>query len=170
LRIHRVNTIEQANAFLAGYRDVFNRKFSKDPANPSDAHRKLQHTERQLKLVLSQHYERVLSKNLICQNNNIQYMVKTKNPCYSMRGAKVTLCICPDGEAAMLYKNREIAFHVHAQGKRLPEIADAKEVVAAVDRAAARRLRCRRGHKPPAGHPWKRWKNPCQDSATQPPQ
>lgn len=28
LRIHRVSTIEQANAFLENYRDVFNRKFS----------------------------------------------------------------------------------------------------------------------------------------------
>lgn len=170
LRIHRIGAIEQANAFLENYRDVFNRKFSKKPANPSDAHRKLKHSEKQLKLVLSKHYERTLSKNLICQHDNTQYMVKTKNPCYSMRGAKVTLCIRPDGKVVMLYKRREVACLVHAQGKRLPETAGAKEVSAKVDLAAARRLRRCRGHKPAVGHPWKRWKNPCQGPIPQPPQ
>jgi len=149
LRLQGIATLEQANAFLETYRESFNRRFAKPPAQAQDAHRPLAHSDRELSRVLSKHHRRTLSKNLVCQFRNVLYMVQTRTPSYAMRGARVTLCEAPDGGVTMLYKGREIPYRVHARGEELPVVADAKEVAARVERAARR--------QPPPSHPWRRW-------------
>lgn len=149
LRLQGIDTLERANDFLETYRESFNRRFAKPPAQAQDAHRPLAHSDRELPRVLSKHHRRTLSKNLVCQFRNALYMVQTRTPSYVMRGARVTLCEAPDGGVTMLYKGREIPYRVYARGEQLPAVAHAKEVAARVDRIVRR--------QPPPSHPWRRW-------------
>lgn len=149
LRLQGMDTLEQANDFLETYRESFNRRFAKPPAQAQDAHRPLAHSDLELRRVLSKQHRRTLSKNLVCQFRNALYLVQTQAPCYAMRGARVTLCEAPDGGVTMLYKGREIPYRIYARGEPLPIIADAKQVAAQVNRAVRR--------QPPPSHPWRRW-------------
>ena len=163
LRLRDICTIEQANQFLEQYRHIHNRQFAKAPQDSRDSHRKIPCDDRQLQLILSKKSIRKLSKNLICQHHNIQYLIKTKKPSYVLRGARVTLCELPDGKVVILYKGRELPYTIYQQHPALPPHQDAKTINSAIDRLLNNR---RKGHKASTNHPWKRW-NPDYLSSTQ---
>ena len=41
MRLHNINIIEEANAFLATFIDQYNKRYGVEPTEPSDAHRPL---------------------------------------------------------------------------------------------------------------------------------
>ena len=157
LRLQGISTMAQANAFLEGYREVFNEQFVKPPADADDAHRECFQDEREMKLILSKQHQRVLSKNLLCQYQNSQYLVQVQSPSYALRGARVMVCEHRDGEIVLLYKGRELAYKVYRQGEAPAALVDAKRLPSVVDEVVARRRRGA-GHKPAPDHPWRRWK------------
>ena len=156
LRLQGISTMEQANAFLEGYREVFNEKFAQDPADADDAHRECFQDEKERKRILSKQSTRVVSNNLVCQYRNCQYIVQVQSPSYALRGARVTVCEHRDGEIVLLYKGRELPYKVYRQGEALTAPVDAKRLPSVVDKVVARQRRGA-GHKPAPDHPWRRW-------------
>ena len=154
MRLHDICTIEQANQFAEQYRQKYNQRFAKQPLDSSDYHRPVLHNERQLALVLSQQCERKLSKNLICQHHNIQYLIQTQQPSYALRGARVTVCELLDGEIVILYKGRELPYTTYCQHPPLSQPHDEKTINQAVAELLAKP---RTGHKPKPDHPWRRY-------------
>ena len=152
MRLHGICTIEQANQFAEQYRQKYNQRFAKQPLDSADYHRPVPHTERQLALVLSQQCERKLSKNLICQHHNIQYLIQTKQLSYALRGARVTVCELLNGEIVILYKGRELPYTTYRQHPPLSQPHDEKTINQAVAEIVAKP---RSGHKPKADHPWR---------------
>ena len=152
MRLHGICTIEQANQFAEQYRHKYNQRFAKQPLDSDDYHRPVPHTERQLVRVLSQQCERKLSKNLICQHHNIQYLIQTKQPSYALRGARVTVCELLNGEIVILYKGRELPYTTYRQHPPLSQPHDEKTINQAVAEIVAKP---RSGHKPKADHPWR---------------
>ena len=154
MRLQGICSIDQANQFLEQYRLKHNQQFVKKPLDSRDNHRKLSHSDRDLDLVLSKQHTRKLSKNLSCQYRNIQYLIKTKKPCYAMRGALVTVCELLNGEIVLLYKGRELPYTIHQEQSPLLEALNPKTINPAID---ALLRNSGKGHKPKSTHPWKRW-------------
>ena len=147
-------TIEQANQFAEWYRQKHNLRFTKQPLDSNDYHRCVPHSERQLALVFSQQYDRKLSKNLICQHHNIQYLIQTEKPSYALRGARVTVCELLDGEIVILYKGWELPYTTYCEHPPLSKPHDEKTINPAVAEILTKH---RTGHKPKSDHPWKRY-------------
>ena len=154
MRLQGISTIEQANEFLADYIVKFNQRFSKKPRDSSDSHRPIPCSEQELELILSKQSVRKLSKNLICQYHNTQYLVTAKKPSYALQGARITICEKPDGEIILLYKNRRLPYILHQQQPPLPEPEDAKTINSAVDKILGKHSNPPR---PVSTHPWRRW-------------
>ena len=133
MRLRGICTIEQANQFAEWYRQQYNLRFAKQPLNSADYHRPVPHTARQLAQVLSKQSDRKLSKNLICQHHNIQYLIQTKHPSYALRGARVTVCELLDGEIVILDKERELPYTTYCEHPPLSKPHDEKTINLAVD-------------------------------------
>ena len=155
MRLHDICTIEQANQFAEQYRQKHNQHFAKKPLDSCDYHRRVPLGERQLARVFSKQYSRKLSKNLICQHNNIQYLIKTEKPSYAMRGARVTVCELLNGEIVILYKGRELPYTTYRKHPPLSKPHNEKTINLAVDEILAKH---RTGHKPKSDHPWRCYK------------
>ena len=154
MRLHGICSIEQANRFAEQYRCKHNRQFATKPLDSCDYHRSVTRSQRQLALILSKQHPRKLSKNLICQHHNIQYLIKTKKPGYAMRGASVTVCELLNGEIVILYKGRELAYDIYCEQPPLSQPYNEKTINLAVDEIVAKH---RSGHKPKPTHPWRRY-------------
>ncbi len=154
MRLHNICSIEEANQFAQWYLPKHNQQFATKPLDSHDYHRKMPLTQRELALALSKQSTRKLSKNLICQHHNIQYLIKTKKPGYAMRGASVTVCELLNGEIVILYKGRELAYDIYCEHPPLSQPYNDKTINLAVDEIVAKH---RRGHKPKPTHPWRRY-------------
>ena len=154
MRLRGICTIEQANQFAEWCRQQHNQRFAKQPLDSADYHRPVPHTARQLALVFSKQYDRKLSKNLICQHHNIQYLIQTQQPSYALRGARVTVCELLDGEIVILYKERELPYTTYCEHSPRSKPHDEKTINLAVNEILAK---SRSGHKPKPDHPWRRY-------------
>lgn len=154
MRLQGIRTIEQANLFFEQYRHKYNQQFAKKPQDHNDSHRAIPCDARSLQLILSRQSLRKLSKNLICQYRNIQYLIKIKKPGYAMRGACVTVCERPNGEIVLLYKGRELAYTIYQEQPPLTTPQDAKTINSVIDKLLINQSKA---HKPATTHPWKRW-------------
>ena len=92
MRLEKINTMEEGNAFVEKYMTIFNRKFTVEPKSSEDANRKLYHSDIELDYILAKQHKRKVSKNLICQFKNTQYQIKTSRPNFALKGALVTVC------------------------------------------------------------------------------
>lgn len=163
LRLRGISAMDEANAFLEDYREVFHEQFAKAPGAAGDAHRECLQDERLLKRILSRQCQRTLSKALICQYRNKQYQVQVQSIGYALRGARVTVCEHRDGEIVLLYKGRELAYKVISVGEAPASPVDAKRLPFVVDKAVARQGRGS-GHRPAPDHPWRRWRGDPQSA------
>ena len=154
LRLRGICTIEQANQFAEQYRQQHNQHFAKQPLDSTDYHRSVPHTACQLALVFSKQSDRKLSKNLICQHNNIQYLIQTKQPSYALLGARVTVCELVDGEIVILYKERELPYTAYCEHPPLSKPHDEKTINLAIDEILAKQCS---GHKPKPDPPWRHY-------------
>lgn len=155
LRLRSIDTMETANAFLPEFSTDYNRRFAVAPSVAQDAHRVLAHSPRELDLLLSEHHERVVSKNLSVQYRNVVYQIRHDSPGYRLRGATLTVCDLPEGEVVLLYDGCELPYATYRKGERPPPIADDKTLNERVDAALAKQ-RSKTTAKPRADHPWRR--------------
>ncbi|MBN2256751.1 MAG: ISNCY family transposase [Anaerolineaceae bacterium] len=100
MRLAGVSSIEQGNAFLAKYLPLYNRRFAKVPRQPEDAHRSVQHSEQELDLIFSIHYQRILSRTSPCSSRKCSTTFKWRvsaMPCAAPRSlsAKGSTAISP---------------------------------------------------------------------------
>lgn len=126
LRLRGISTIEKANQFLEdNYWEMFNKKFSVPPESPENAHRKLL-PEHNLKKILSHKEQRVLSKNLEFQYENVVYQIEEKNPSWSLRRARITVIKGLEGQMYVEYKGRNLPFKTLDKQRISGEIVDSK--------------------------------------------
>lgn len=116
LRLHGLDDLERANAYLPEFMADFNQRFAVAPSSEEDAHRPLLPTPRELELLLSEQEERTLSKNLSVPYRNVAYQVRHTGPGYRLRGAKVTVCALVNGEVVLLHEGRELPYTTYRKG------------------------------------------------------
>jgi transposase len=144
LRLRDISDIDNANAFLAEFREDFNRRFAVQPRSTHDAHRPLLKTEN-LGRIFTHQKTATLSKNLTVQSNKIIYQIQSDRPDYTLRKATVTLCENAKGEVTILYKNDPLAYTIYHKPIRQAEIVDTKTLNHQINTP-----------KPPApDHPWR---------------
>jgi hypothetical protein len=153
MRLAGVSSIEQGNAFLAGYLPVFNRRFAKRPSRPENAHRPVLHSPQDLDLIFSIHHQRTLSKNLSLQFKKILYNIQTDGIGYALRGAKVTVCEAFNGTITLLRNGKPLPYSTLRLGVVHENVEDSKTVNLHVDRAISQQRRKPRW-KPAPDHPW----------------
>jgi transposase len=152
MRLAGINDAQSANAWLPGYIEDYNRRFTVTPKDASDAHLAYAGNPEALRRILSVQVTKTLSKNLSCQYENQLLQVATTGTGLGLRGAKVMLHEHFDGSKELLWKKRKLTYSVMDKPKRQPPVADGKNINARIDNAMARR---NTGHKPAADHPWR---------------
>lgn len=155
MRLAGISDIDTANAWLPTFVERHNQRFAIAPQNPVDSHRAVLHSAEEIRLILSHHHTRTLSKNLTFQFCNREYQIQHAGKGYRLRGAKVTVCELATGEVVVLHQGRALTYRLLAQGEPPAPLHDEKSVHHSVEQAKAAQQQ-RPAYKPPADHPWKR--------------
>jgi transposase InsO family protein len=148
MRLRNISTIEEANAFLPSFIDLYNKKFSKRPANPFNAHRPLNH-EKPLKYILCTKEERVVSKTLeVSYKNKIYQLQPPEEMKLKLKKSKITVITTLENELVFQYKGHIINYVVYNEmSYTLPHISveDLKD-----------NWKSRKTYVPSKDHPYKR--------------
>jgi hypothetical protein len=144
LRLRKISSWQDGNAFLPEFMADFNRRFAVQPRSDLDAHRPLT-DQHDLDHILTWQETRTLSKNLTIQFRKTVYQIQTKRPTYALRHAPVTVCLDAQENLSILYKGTPLDYTVFHRQAKQSEIVDTKQLNALV----------RKPHKPAPDHPWR---------------
>lgn len=147
LRLEKIDTIEQANAFLPKFIEAYNRRFAVEAASNIDAHREIIPNENDLNQILCKRSTRVITKNLEVRYQNKVYQIKTSGMGYHMRGAKVSVNDYK-GKVSLIYRNKELAYELFDPCKKINPVVDSKSINT--------HFKKRSEWKPAQDHPWKK--------------
>ncbi len=153
MRLAGISSIEEGNIFLAKYLPEHNRRFSKLPRLAENAHRPVHHSQQDLDLIFSTHYQRVLSKNLSLQFKKVIYNIQVEGIGYALRGARVTVCENLQGNVTLLRNGKVLPYSTLRLGRFHENIEDTKTINARVDRTIVEQKR-KPKWKPAPDHPW----------------
>lgn len=103
LRLHDINTIEAANAFVAGFMADFNARFGKEPRNPKDMHRPLAVHEN-LDGAMCRKEVRKLSQTLTLRYDKVLFILDPTADAKRLTGQKVIVCDYPDGRLEVMHE------------------------------------------------------------------
>ena len=149
MRLRKISSIPQGNAYLQEFIDDFNARFAVPPRSSNDAHRPLTKQEN-LSVILAWQEPRLLSKNLTLQFKKVVYQIQTERSSYMLRNARVIVCEDAHAVVSILYKSKELPFTIFHKQERLAEIVDSKNVDLAL-------LNQSKAHKPAPNHPWRKY-------------
>ncbi len=151
LRLEGISNMAAGNKFLPTFLESYNKKFSVTPAEPTNMHRCLNAHEN-LDAIFTIQDERILSKTLTCQHENILYQIKTKQSAYILRHVKILVSQSQDKTVTINYKGKSLDYDiVLSQPKSID--AGAKELNHAVDAIKATVVSA----KPSPTHPWRKF-------------
>lgn len=147
MRLQKISTLEEANAFLPSFIEDFNKRFGKEAQNPSNAHRPLldRHI---LDRIFCLKEKRYLSKNLTLQYKTVIYQVITDRPGYAMKKKEVEILESKKGKIIVEYKSKPLTVMAYNQMQGETEIVSAKELTTV--------LKEKKKYRPARHHPWKR--------------
>jgi len=153
LRLHGINDIASANAFLPDYLNAHNERFAIQPRSPSDAHRPLRQTD-DLQNILAHVEERMVSKDLIFKFQGKTYQLTPTSSQRRMQHQPVLIRRI-DGNMIVQHRNADVAFA--EIGSFAQPVVDAKSINAQIDRSrlGSRLPDPKKQHIPPRTHPWR---------------
>lgn len=114
MRLSNISSMDEAQAFLPGFMEKYNKKFSVPPRDTAPAHRPWAKTADELDAALARREERTLSKALTFSTGGKKYCVKATGPGTALRGAKLTLYHYADGRMRVHYKDRILSCTAYA--------------------------------------------------------
>lgn len=157
LRLRKISTIADGNAYLPEFIADFNQRFAVPPRSPNNAHRPLAHQEN-LDYILAWQEPRLLSKNLTLQFKKTIYQIQTDRPRYALRNAQVTVCEDGHQNIMILYKSKPLPYSIFHKQERIPEIVESKNL----DQALVNQSKA---HKPAPDHPWRKYTVPAKGTS-----
>jgi hypothetical protein len=108
LRKAGAGTLEAANQYLERvYLPMWNRRFTVEPVQPSDAHRPLL-SHHHLAAILSHVEERVITNDYTFQFGRERYQIQKKSVLPRMRGARLRVEVRLDGTVAARWEGRYV--------------------------------------------------------------
>jgi hypothetical protein len=147
LRLSRVSTLEQANAFLDSYLPKYNASFAVKPLRKTNLHRPIPKYLNLDELFCIKEYRTIGNGFTFCWRNRL-FLVK--NPSITMKKQRVCVMEHFDGKITLKLKNNYLSF-VEVTQKDIQDIEQ--------DNKAAQKLikKERIYYPPPKDHPWRRW-------------
>ena len=156
LRLHRISSLAEGNAYLPKFRADYNRRFAVVPHSPVDAHRPLLPKD-DLARILTIQEVRHLSKNLTLNYQNVIYQIQTARPSYALRQAQVVVREDRHGMITIEYKGKVLPYTVYHRQTKQAEITPSKLIDAALAAKPVRKKKSK-PYIPPADHPWRQFK------------
>lgn len=160
MRLLKISTLEEANAFLPTYIEDHNRRFAVAPKDPNNAHRPLL-LEQDLDLIFTIQEFRQLSKNLTLQYKNTIYQIKTERDAYTLRKTKVAIYEKEDGAIEIFYNGKPLAFTTYNSQQKQGEEVSSKELNEVIENLIKKQDQkqplSKPKYKPSSRHPWKHW-------------
>lgn len=155
LRLHGIDDMVAANAYLPAFMEIYNARFAIAPQNPLDAHRPVLHSPQELALILCLQHTRLLSKNLTFQFCNREYQLQGYGKGHRLRRAAITICEAWDGNVTLLHEGQILQYRVLEEGEPPIPLDDEKSIQHTIDQALSKQA-ARPNLKRPVNHPWKR--------------
>lgn len=146
LRERGICSMEEGNLFLDEYTEIYNEKFSIEPASLENAHRAAFPRDKEERFFLHRE-ERKISKDLSFQYRNELYQIET-NKAYSLLGKKVEI-FCSDEEIKMILQG-EKPLKYSKWKEKLVEPAKIIDVKELETQWSERKIK-----KPSRHHPWR---------------
>lgn len=148
MRLHNINTIEDANTFLREvYVPKFNRQFAVMPKKSSDLHRKCDDkTVRALDTIFSIQSERTINNDYTVRFKNTYYQLLEVQPTTVYKNDEVTIEEHLNGEVKISLRNHSLNYTC------LPERPKKERDVKLI----ALTSRKQSTWKPPIDHPWRK--------------
>jgi hypothetical protein len=106
MRLERVNSIDQANAWLDAYVQAHNRRFAVSAREPQDAHLTYSASDEALQHICALHHQRQLSTQLSCQFEGSVVQIHPEQAHAPKGRSKVDIVEFGDGSLALLYHGR----------------------------------------------------------------
>jgi transposase len=153
MRLQKIDTMEQANAYLPTFIADYNQRFAVEPQQQDNAHREIMHSDKELELILCRQHRRKLSKNLTCRFQNIEYQLQNYGNGYRLRGATITVCQAFDGSITLLHEGKTLTYRTLQTGEKPIPIVDEKSVHEHVEMALRKQ---KSQYKPAVDHPWRK--------------
>jgi len=145
LRLEGITTVEGANRVLAeGFSESLNAKFEREPASPTDFHRRVPN-RLNLAEVFCWEHTRTLQNDWTVRYNNRSYQILKENRPRPKPKEKVIVRLLLDGTMQLLYRDKKLKYEPLAQPP--PRKAEKETSVIA--------LPSQRQWKPAPDHPWR---------------
>jgi len=112
LRLAGVCDMEQGRPVLEAFRNDYNRRFARVPRNDRDAHRPLLEHE-DLHEIFTLQTERRISGELLLHYKRAVYVIDDTEDNRKLRGGRATVCEYENGDVALFYNGRQLAYRIH---------------------------------------------------------
>jgi len=153
MRLAKISTIEEGNAFLPTFLKELNEKFSKFPQNPINAHRALLETQDLDRIFCLKHTRRI-SKNLTLQYGGIIYQIYADGLEYTLRDQEITIFESQDDKIRFERRGKLLKAIPYEEVEAPTEVVSAKELLAKLaDKEVSTSKK--KAYKPGRNHPWK---------------
>ncbi len=154
MRLRGIATMAEGNAYLAEFREDYNRRFAVSPRSAENAHRPLLPQDDVARILTVQEL-RHLSKNLTFNYHNVIYQIQTPRPTYALRQAQVVVREDRHGAIAVEYKGQPLNYTVCHRQPHHAEETPSKLIDVALAQLPAPKRRRRAPAVPAANHPWR---------------
>ena len=109
MRLEGISSIPDANAWIDGFLETYNARFSKPPGLPINLHRPLMDFE-DLDDTFTWQEQRSLSASLTLQYDKVLYLVDPSRENQKLAGKRVTVIDYPDGRIKIRYEGRDLEY------------------------------------------------------------
>lgn len=148
LTLQGISTLDEANAFLGRFMEMWNRKLAVEPKDPTDAHRPWTETSEALDEIFTERETRCLSSSLSLSYHGTIYGIIAKDSGRALRGAKVGIYTYLDGRMEVRYRGRVLE-HRTLETRPRPALShDAKTLDVHLDSLIALRTLEKQRQKP----------------------
>jgi hypothetical protein len=151
MRLAKISTIEEGNAFLPAFLKDLGLKFDKPPQNPIDAHRPIQDIH-DLDRIFCLKHTRKISKNLTLQFKGVLYQIYADGLEYTLRKKEITILEYQDGKVFFENNGKLLKAVAYKEVESPAEEVSSKELVSVLIEKEKRK---KKQWQPGANHPWK---------------
>jgi hypothetical protein len=109
MRLERISSMADANAWIDSFVESYNMRFSKPPAVAINAHRPVMDFE-DLDRIFTWQEARTLSASLTLQYDKVLYLVEPSPENQRLAGKRVNVIDYPDGRIVIRYEGRDLAY------------------------------------------------------------
>ncbi|TOG88383.1 ISNCY family transposase [Vibrio parahaemolyticus] len=130
MRLAGVSGIEEANQWLGGFIEDYNRRFAKPAKRQQNVHRPIYETQSELYDIFSWQLTRQVSNALTLQYDRVRYLLDNTPENESLCGKNVMIYDYPDGSINIKYLGRSLSFKAfdHLEVIRQGEIVENKRL------------------------------------------